>query len=173
MYEYAQSPLYNPMINPYFPQQQQPQHPKTEVVKVNGENGARAFPMGPNSSALLLDVSGVIVWAVTTDGAGYKTVSPFDISPHKEAPAPDFGSLDARITRLEEMIGNAATGNPATAQRREQPAAARTDQESDYNAAQHAKPAGSYAAPDAAASTGNGAGAGVYQTARQRSESGF
>jgi hypothetical protein len=173
MYEYAQSPLYNPMINPYFPQQQQPQHPKTEVVKVNGENGARAFPMGPNSSALLLDVSGVIVWAVTTDGAGYKTVSPFDISPHKEAPAPDFDSLDARITRLEEMIGNAATGNPATAQRREQPAAARTDQESDYNAAQHAKPAGSYATPDAAASTGNGAGAGLYQAARQRSESGF
>lgn len=108
MYDYN-NPLYNPMINPYFtPQGQIAQQPRREVVKVNGENGARAFPMGANSSALLLDENGVIVWLVTTDGAGYKTVAPFDITPHQAAPAPDFGSLDARITRLEEKI-NAAS----------------------------------------------------------------
>ena len=53
MYDYSSNPLYNPMINPYLgvqrPYQQQP---KQEVVKVNGENGARAFPLGANSSAL-------------------------------------------------------------------------------------------------------------------------
>ena len=52
--------LYNPYINPYAGYQQNPyqQQPKQEVVKVNGENGARAFPIGANSSAILLDESG-------------------------------------------------------------------------------------------------------------------
>ena len=80
--------LYNPYINPYAGYQQNPyqQQPKQEVVKVNGENGARAFPIGANSSAILLDESGQLVWLVTTDGAGYKTVMPYDISPHQSAP---------------------------------------------------------------------------------------
>ena len=131
MFDYTQNPLYNPTMNPYLPQaHSQLAQPRQEVVKVNGEPGARAYPMGPNSSALLLDVSGAIVWAVTTDGAGYKTVAPYDIAPHQEAPAPDFGSLEARIARLEEKINGGTTGNPANAQRSsEQPAdRPRTDQ---------------------------------------------
>ena len=115
MYE---NPLYNPMINPYL-QAQRPyqQQPRQEVVKVNGENGARAYQMPPNSSALLLDESGVIVWLVTTDGAGYKSVAAFDISPHEAAPAPNYEDLESRITKLEEMISNANTVNTSNAQR--------------------------------------------------------
>ena len=117
MYDPTMNPLYNPMINPYIGAQRpyQPQ-PKQEVVKVNGENGARAFPIGANSSALLLDESGVLVWLVTTDGAGYKTVAAYDITPHEATPAPDFSDLETRISRLEEMIKDGHTGNPATAQ---------------------------------------------------------
>ena len=49
MFDYN-NPLYNPMINPYLtPQNQVTQQPRREVIKVNGENGARAFPMGANS----------------------------------------------------------------------------------------------------------------------------
>lgn len=132
MYDYTQNPLYNPTMNPYLPQAHaQLAQPRQEVVKVNGEPGARAYPMGPNSSALLLDVSGQIVWAVTTDGAGYKTVAPYDITPHQDAPAPDFGSLEARIARLEERVnGSTNTGDPANAQRSSEPADGRprTDQ---------------------------------------------
>ena len=110
------------MLNPYLgAQQPYRQAPRQEVIKVNGENGARAFPMGANSSALLLDESGVIVWLVTTDGAGYKSVSPFDITPHEAAPAPDFSTLEARITRLEEMMTNGNTSNPADARKAEHP----------------------------------------------------
>ena len=113
MYDYNNNPLYNPMINPYLPQpgqgQRIQQQPRMEVIRVNGEPGAQAFPMGPNSSALLLDVSGTIVWAVTTDGAGYKSVAPYDITPHQAAPAPDYGNLEARITKLEEVVANAST----------------------------------------------------------------
>ena len=107
-------------FNPYQQlqlQQAQPQQPQQEVVKVNGEPGARAYPMGANSSALLLDSSGLLVWLVTTDGAGYKTVSAYDITPHQEAPAPDYSSLEQRISRLEGMI-HESTSN-STAARRE------------------------------------------------------
>lgn len=87
--------------NPYF---QQPQMPRQEVIKVNGENGARAYTIGANSSALLLDSSGRLVWLVTTDGAGYKTIAPYDITPHQEAPQPDYSTLEQRISRLEGII---------------------------------------------------------------------
>ena len=95
----------NPYLNPYFQQPQQtiPYQPSS-VIKVNGENGARAYQIGANSSALLLDESGLMVWLIVTDGAGYKTVTPYDITPHQVTPAPDFGSLESRIKRLEDMI---------------------------------------------------------------------
>lgn len=105
---YGDYPLYNQLINPYMPNPAsnpyQQQQPKQEVVKVNGENGARAYPIGANSSALLLDESGAIVWLVVTDGAGYKTVAPYDITPHQTTPAPDVSGLEERIKRLEEFV---------------------------------------------------------------------
>lgn len=91
------------------------QQPKQEVVKVNGENGARAYPIGPNSSALLLDESGVLVWLVVTDGAGYKTCQPYDIAPHQQAPTPDFNTLEQRIERLEGLIMHGNTSDTPTA----------------------------------------------------------
>ena len=86
---------------------------RTEVVRVNGRGGAEAYAIGPNSSALLLDESGSIVWLVTTDGAGYKTVAPYDITPHQVPQAPDYSSLEARIKKLEELIHD--TTDSATA----------------------------------------------------------
>ena len=111
----------NPFLNPYgFGQQQYMQQvPGTgfqaapapvQVIRVNGENGARAFQIGPNSSALLLDESGTMVWLVTSDGAGYRTVSAYDIAPHKDAPEQDFSDLEGRVRKLEEMIGGGAGG---------------------------------------------------------------
>ena len=112
----------NPYLNPYgfmqqqqFGQQLQPAvqaGPQQQVTRVNGENGARAYQIGANSSALLLDESGLLIWLVTSDGAGYKTVSAYDIVPHQEAPAPDYGSLENRIKRLEEIV-NGNSGNTA------------------------------------------------------------
>ena len=110
----------NPFFNPYgyapqpTPIQTQPQ----QVVRVNGENGARAFQLGANSSALLLDENGTQVWLVTSDGAGYKTVAAYDIAPHQAQPVPDFGSLEKRIKRLEERL-NGNTGNPAAARKKQ------------------------------------------------------
>lgn len=100
---------FNPQYQPFIPQQssfqswgQYPQ--RQEIVRVNGENGARAYQMAPNSSAMLLDESAPLVWLVQTDGAGYKTTTPYTISPYQAQPTPDYNSLDERIRRLEDML---------------------------------------------------------------------
>lgn len=85
-----------------WPQMQSQQ--RMEIVRVNGEGGARAYQMPPSSNALLLDEANPLVWLVQTDGAGYKTVTPYTITPYQAAPAPDLGSLEQRISRLEGML---------------------------------------------------------------------
>ena len=107
----------NPYLNPYYPQPVQTFSQPSSVIKVNGENGARSYQMGANSSALLLDESGLIVWLCTTDGAGYKTVAAYDITPHQAEPVPDYGSLESRIKRLEEMINGNTADSSATRRR--------------------------------------------------------
>ena len=96
-------------MNPY--QGMAPAAPQMQVTKVNGRNGAMQFQMGPNSSAWLLDETGTISWLCITDGAGYKTVTAYDISPHQDTPAVDVGSLEQRIQRLEEIVNGNATRN--------------------------------------------------------------
>ena len=121
----------NPYLTPYGfqPQnyQQFPVGPQMQVTKVNGEPGARSFQIGPNSSALLLDENGTIVWLVTSDGAGYKTVAAYDIVPHQEATKPDWNALDARITKLEGMIHAANTTDSSAT--RKKPVAKSDDSE--------------------------------------------
>ena len=104
----------NPFLNTYgmYPQQYQqiaPTQPPQQVVRVNGENGARTYQIGANSSALLLDESGTMVWLVTSDGAGYKTVSAYDIVPHQTVPTPDFSTLEERISKLEVIVNGKHT----------------------------------------------------------------
>lgn len=113
-----QNPYLTPGLTPNMNSYQMPMQPvpPVQVVRVNGENGARAYQIGANSSALLLDESGLMVWLVTTDGAGYKTVSPYDITPHQAAPAPDYGTLESRIRRLEEIV-NGSSDTQATGRR--------------------------------------------------------
>ena len=88
--------MYQPMMQP----QQQ------EVLKVTGRNGANALNLAPNSSVLALDTSAPIVWLVTTDGAAYKTCTPYEIKPYEEI---STDSLEKRISRLEELIQGVIT----------------------------------------------------------------
>ena len=119
MNNYMPPMMMNPMggFNPF--QQPVPVQPaQQQVVRVNGDNGARAYQMGANSSALLLDESGTMVWLVTSDGAGYKTVSAYDITPHQAEPPKDWTDLENRVKKLEEMMGgrrSGYTGNPSAA----------------------------------------------------------
>lgn len=83
---------------------------KQQVIRVNGKNGADAYQLAPNSSVLLLDTSAPLIWLVQTDGAGYKTSTPYSIAPYKpepvEAPVPSakVSELQTRINRIEEEL---------------------------------------------------------------------
>lgn len=85
-----------PLRNTYLQRQ--------EIIRVNGENGARALQMAPNSSALLLDTNNPLIWVVQTDGAGYKTVTPYTIKPYQPEPPIDLKDLNERIKKLEEAL---------------------------------------------------------------------
>lgn len=82
-----------------------------QITRVNGENGARAFNMMPNSSAILLDEHDPLIWLCLTDGAGYKTIKPYTITEYVPEPQPDYNAMMQRIARLEEMISNGKSNN--------------------------------------------------------------
>lgn len=91
--------------NPYMQRLNQMQsQQRTEVVRVNGKNGAEAYQLAPNSSVLMLDTTAPVVWLAETDGAGYKTVLPYSITPYKTEAEAEAKSLNERVTRLEEII---------------------------------------------------------------------
>lgn len=107
------------MFNPYqqFPQNYTPyntmptQYTKQEIIKVHGEDGAKAFQLAPNSSVLLLDDNSPIVWLKVTDGGGYATLTPYSITPFKKDPDVDVRTLEQRIQALEEKMNESNTTN--------------------------------------------------------------
>lgn len=80
--------------------------PRYELIKVNGEAGAKNFKMAPNSATLLLDETAPIVWLVQTDGSGLLTPTPFDIVVHQQPPQIDISDLAARVAQLEERLND-------------------------------------------------------------------
>lgn len=84
-----------------------------EIIRVNGRNGAMSVQMAPSSSVLVLDETAPLVWLCQTDGAGYLTVTPFDIAPHQEAPQVSVNDLSARLARLEEIVNGKSDAAPS------------------------------------------------------------
>lgn len=62
--------------------------------------------MPANAQALLLDETQPVLWLKQTDGAGYPSLTAYDIKPHEEKAVPDMQSLEKRIARIEEVINN-------------------------------------------------------------------
>lgn len=100
-----------PQPTPFMPQRQ-----KHGVIRVHGEEGAKAFAMTANDEAILLDETQPVVWLKTTDGAGYPTVTGYSIAPFKTDPKvidvqqPVEESFEnkvlARLEQLERKIEN-------------------------------------------------------------------
>lgn len=120
---YGQYGIYGGMYqNPYSGNVYQTQQQTAQqIIKVNGENGARAYQMPANSSALLLDESAPIVWLKQTDGAGYPTLTPYRIEPYAPEPEPDYRSLLSRIEKLEGLINGKSNFTDVEQKTTEQP----------------------------------------------------
>lgn len=83
---------------------------------VNGEAGARSYRMSPNSSCLLLDETAPLVWLCQTDGAGYMSATPYQITPYKKPEPVDMNTIMDRLEKLEAKINesySAAVTNSA------------------------------------------------------------
>lgn len=88
----------------FYPPYQSNQFVRNEIIKVNGEGGAMAYQMQPNSSVLLLDETAPIVWLKTTDGAGYPSLVAYDIVPHKKEEQIINEQLTDRVEKLEKKF---------------------------------------------------------------------
>ena len=114
MYNY-----YNPNVNQYpgymgYQNMPVPNSPsrQTDIIKVNGRNGAEAFQMAPNSRVLLLDETEPVIWFCQTDGAGFKTILGYDITPKEEIPKKDeLKLLEERIEALEVKVNESNTAS--------------------------------------------------------------
>lgn len=91
-----------------------------QIIKVNGENGARMYQLPPNSSALLLDETSPKVFLIQTDGAGYKTVNAYTIEPYVPVPEPDLMDIMQRLERLEESYGKSRVRDDSQTKRDQQ-----------------------------------------------------
>lgn len=99
--------MYNQYIPGYaYPNYAQSYTQTRGIIRVNGENGARAIRLAPNSEEIALDTTAPIAWLCHTDGAGYLTVEPYDIAPHKTAPQTDISDIEKRIARLEALVND-------------------------------------------------------------------
>ena len=83
----------------------QPQQNFQQIIKVNGIEGAKAFQLGANSSVMLLDAQEPIVWLKTSDGAGFSTITPYEISKVEKTENKDINlELNSRIEKLEKKV---------------------------------------------------------------------
>lgn len=92
-------------------QNTQPQPQPQQVIRVHGEEGAKAYSLPPNSSVLLLDETQSVVWLKMTDGAGYPTVTGYEIHPMQNKEQSEIGSLEERIRKIEEDIYGSQSNN--------------------------------------------------------------
>lgn len=91
-------PIYG---NPYPMQYQQPQAPARSyytpmtpipqqqtapgLIQVTGLEGAKAYPLAPNSVAALFDADRDVMYIKRTDAGGYPTIQAYQFSPVQEA----------------------------------------------------------------------------------------
>lgn len=95
--------MYNPYQSYYTPINR-PTLPQQQIIQVNGKSSVDTIQLAPNSSILVMDTSAPIVWLCVSDGVGKVTSTPYDITLHKETPAPDMASIETRIANIENTI---------------------------------------------------------------------
>lgn len=95
---FGNQPIYG---NPYPLQYQQPQAPARSyytqmapipqqqtapgLIQVTGLEGAKAYPMSPNTEAALFDGNRDVFYLKRTDAGGYPTIEAYEFKPLQEA----------------------------------------------------------------------------------------
>ena len=82
------------------------QQPAGGLIRVTGMDGARAYPMQPNSMAALFDSDRDVFYVKTTDAGGFPTLKAYTFAPVQEQAAQPAGDYVTRaeFNQLKEMI---------------------------------------------------------------------
>lgn len=100
-----QQPIAQPM-QPVMPQQQ------TNMIQVNGIEGAKAYQMPANASIVLFDANQDVMYLKRTDGGGYPTIETFTFQRAAQAQpqqaamvsVDEFNALRSEVEQLKEVI---------------------------------------------------------------------
>lgn len=102
---------YTPQFQSPAPRFQQPlqsyMQPQESIIRVTGMEGAKAYPVAPNSRVALFDDGRDVFYIKAADAGGYPTLAAYSFAPLQEnAPAsPDYVTR-AEFEELKEMITN-------------------------------------------------------------------
>lgn len=110
---------YATAVNPYIAPQPQPQQqPQNQIIWVQGEAGAKAYPVAAGSSVLLMDSESSVFYLKSTDMSGMPmplrtfTYNEVVSQPQEQvsqtadyASKSDIEKLSAEIEALREQIG--------------------------------------------------------------------
>ena len=89
------------MNYPYYNNYFQPQ--RQELIKVNGIEGAKNYPLSPGSTVALFDAESDIMYIKSMDAGGFPSIRTFTFSEAISTPPSD---METRISSLETEIAN-------------------------------------------------------------------
>lgn len=84
-------------------QQQQSQRVNTNKVFVNGLEGAKTLQLQNTSCVLACDNDLDLLYEITTDATGKRSIRVFDISEHKEEPKPAYATQEEFLAFKKEI----------------------------------------------------------------------
>ena len=91
-----------PYYNSYFQPQRQ------ELIKVNGIEGAKNYPLSPGSTVALFDAESDIMYIKSMDAGGFPSIRTFTFSEAISTPPSDMetriSSLETEIAQLKEAL---------------------------------------------------------------------
>ena len=113
---YGERSAYQPPYNNY-----QQQQPINGIVSVAGIEGAKQYQLPPGSRVTLFDQERDLFYLVTTDDAGYPSITTYQYEEVKQQEEPiqsfatkeDFNAITDKLNRIEEMLNNAQLNNAA------------------------------------------------------------
>lgn len=103
-----QPSFYRPTYPTYQPAAPQAIQPAAqEIIRVTGVEGARAYPIAPNSRVALFDDGRDVFYIKSADGGGYPTLTAFTFAPLQDAPAASADYVTrAEFEELKELVAN-------------------------------------------------------------------
>ena len=102
---YPQQPMqgyYQQPMAAIPPQQVQP----VDLIRVTGIEGARAYPVTPNSTVPLFDADRDVLYVKSTDAGGFPTIRAFAFAPLQDTQQQPEYVTRQEFNALKEMIEN-------------------------------------------------------------------